>query len=219
MVCENYFSTPQLEAPLPLCGCRRHPQCKPRSTFKLEMCQPMAPVLPVSERKLRHVAVWWAAPRQATACQYLVTVVPGAKHKGTWKLIPMSAFQGESGHHNSAASYRLGVRAASTGAATFWPRSEEHFLRLANIQTSRFDRFVSTHGPKRTSKLCSACPLLGVKRTWRTYEYTPWSNSRQHPSRQPRRHRSAGRGHFQKCERPEAARPRGEPLIDPSIFS
>jgi hypothetical protein len=69
----------------------------------------MAPVLPVSERKLRHVAVWWAAPRQATACQYLVTVVPGAKHKGTWKLIPMSAFQGESGHHNSAASYQLGV--------------------------------------------------------------------------------------------------------------
>jgi hypothetical protein len=94
---------------LPLCGCRRHPQCKPRSTFRLEMCQPMAPVLPVSERKLRHVAVWRAAPRQATTCQYLVTVVPGAKHKGMWRLIPMSAFQGESAHHNSAASYRPGV--------------------------------------------------------------------------------------------------------------
>ena len=30
---------------------------------------------------------------------------------------------------------------------------------------------------------------------------------------------SAGRGRFQKCDRPEAARPRGRPLIDPSIFS
>jgi dihydropyrimidinase len=30
---------------------------------------------------------------------------------------------------------------------------------------------------------------------------------------------SAGRGVFQKCDRPEAARPRGRPLIDPSIFS
>jgi len=30
---------------------------------------------------------------------------------------------------------------------------------------------------------------------------------------------SAGRGLFQKCDRPEAARPRGKPLIDPSIFN
>jgi dihydropyrimidinase len=30
---------------------------------------------------------------------------------------------------------------------------------------------------------------------------------------------SAGRGLFQKCGRPEAARPRGKPLIDPSIFN
>jgi dihydropyrimidinase len=30
---------------------------------------------------------------------------------------------------------------------------------------------------------------------------------------------SAGRGRFQKCDRPEAARPRGKPLVDPSIFS
>ena len=30
---------------------------------------------------------------------------------------------------------------------------------------------------------------------------------------------SAGRGRFQKCDRPEAARPRGKPLIDPSIFN
>lgn len=29
---------------------------------------------------------------------------------------------------------------------------------------------------------------------------------------------AAGRGRFQKCDRPEAARPRGRPLIDPSIF-
>jgi Bacteriophage Sf6, terminase small subunit-like len=46
----------------------------------------MAPVLPVSERKLRHVAVSWAAPGQATACQYLLSVVPAAQHKGTWRL-------------------------------------------------------------------------------------------------------------------------------------
>jgi dihydropyrimidinase len=30
---------------------------------------------------------------------------------------------------------------------------------------------------------------------------------------------SAGRGLFQKCDRPEPARPRGKPLIDPSIFN
>jgi dihydropyrimidinase len=30
---------------------------------------------------------------------------------------------------------------------------------------------------------------------------------------------SAGRGRFQRCYRPEAARPRGKPLIDPSIFT
>jgi hypothetical protein len=46
----------------------------------------MTPVLPVSERKLRHVAVSWAAPGQATACQYLLSVVPAAQHKGTWRL-------------------------------------------------------------------------------------------------------------------------------------
>jgi hypothetical protein len=50
------------------------------------MCQPVTPVLPVSERKLRHVAVSWAAPGQATACQYLLSVVPTAQHKGTWRL-------------------------------------------------------------------------------------------------------------------------------------
>jgi len=30
---------------------------------------------------------------------------------------------------------------------------------------------------------------------------------------------SAGRGRFQRCDRPEPARPRGRPLIDPSIFT
>src|SRR5262249_22480983 len=29
----------------------------------------------------------------------------------------------------------------------------------------------------------------------------------------------AGRGLFKRCDRPEPARPRGKPLIDPSIFS
>jgi hypothetical protein len=46
----------------------------------------MAPVLPVGERKLRHVAVSRAAPRQATACPRLVSVVSGVKHKGMWRL-------------------------------------------------------------------------------------------------------------------------------------
>ena len=45
-----------------ICGCRRHPQCKPVSTLRLELCQPMTPaLLPVGERRLRHVAVSWAA--------------------------------------------------------------------------------------------------------------------------------------------------------------
>ena len=30
---------------------------------------------------------------------------------------------------------------------------------------------------------------------------------------------SAGRGLFQRCDRPDPAPPRGKPLIDPSIFS
>jgi len=49
-------------------GNRNASQYRP---FGLELCQPMASVLPVGERRLRHVAVSWAAPRQATACQYL----------------------------------------------------------------------------------------------------------------------------------------------------
>ena len=46
----------------------------------------MAPALPVSERKLRHVAVSWAALGQAAACQCLVSVEPRSKHKGTWRF-------------------------------------------------------------------------------------------------------------------------------------
>jgi len=38
------------------------------SIFRLELCRPMTPALPVVERKLRHVAVLWAAVRQAAAC-------------------------------------------------------------------------------------------------------------------------------------------------------
>ena len=30
---------------------------------------------------------------------------------------------------------------------------------------------------------------------------------------------SAGRGLFQRCDRPLAARPRGKPIIDPAIFN
>jgi hypothetical protein len=35
--------------------------------FRLELCQPITPALPVGERRLRHVAVSWTALRQATA--------------------------------------------------------------------------------------------------------------------------------------------------------
>jgi hypothetical protein len=35
----------------------RMAQCKRRSAFRLELRQPMAPALPVDERRLRHVAV------------------------------------------------------------------------------------------------------------------------------------------------------------------
>ena len=59
------------ERALPPCGCRRHPQCKPITTFRLELCQPMTSALQVGERRLRHVAVSWAALRQANACQHL----------------------------------------------------------------------------------------------------------------------------------------------------
>src|SRR4029077_14435834 len=64
------------------CGYRQHPQCMP-------MCQPIAAVLPVRAGFRR------AVPRQATACQDLVAVIPGAKHKETWRLTPTSAFGGK----------------------------------------------------------------------------------------------------------------------------
>lgn len=38
-------------------------------TFRLELCQPMKPALPVAKRRLRQVAVSWTAVRQASACQ------------------------------------------------------------------------------------------------------------------------------------------------------
>jgi hypothetical protein len=151
---------------LPLCGCRRHPQCEPRSTFGLEMCQPMAPVLPVSERKLRHVAVWWAAPRQATACQYLVTVVPGAKHKGTWKLIPMSAFQGESGHHNSAASYRLVCELLRQVPRPFGLGAKNTFCDWRTFRHHDLTASCLLMAQSGHPSCAQQCPLLGVKRTW-----------------------------------------------------
>jgi hypothetical protein len=45
----------------PACGCTRHPQCKPVSTLRFELCQPMTAALPVDKRSLRQVAVLWAA--------------------------------------------------------------------------------------------------------------------------------------------------------------
>src|SRR6476620_8972927 len=51
-----------------ICSCGQHPQCKPVSTLRLELYRPMTPVLPVDERRLRHVAVSWAALGQAAAC-------------------------------------------------------------------------------------------------------------------------------------------------------
>ena len=42
----------------------------------------MAPALPVGERRLRHVAVSWAALRQAVACQYLRICGIEAKAQG-----------------------------------------------------------------------------------------------------------------------------------------
>jgi hypothetical protein len=62
-----------------LCGCRRQPQCKPRSISKLELCEPMAPALPVDERRLRHVAVSWAALGQATPASIYASVVTANK--------------------------------------------------------------------------------------------------------------------------------------------
>jgi len=42
------------------------------SIFRFELCQPMTPALPMGERRLRHVAVSWAARKQTTAaCRYL----------------------------------------------------------------------------------------------------------------------------------------------------
>ncbi|MGB5184682.1 MAG: hypothetical protein WBO12_21175 [Xanthobacteraceae bacterium] len=38
--------------------------------LRLELCQPITPALPVGKRRLRHVAVLWAALGQAAACQY-----------------------------------------------------------------------------------------------------------------------------------------------------
>jgi hypothetical protein len=47
------------------------PAMQPISTFRLDLCQPMTSVLPVRKRRLRHIAVFWAALGQAAACHYL----------------------------------------------------------------------------------------------------------------------------------------------------
>ena len=44
------------------------PQCKPRSTFRSELCPRVAPALLVCDRKLRDVAVSRAGLRQVAAC-------------------------------------------------------------------------------------------------------------------------------------------------------
>ena len=51
------------------------------STFRLDLCQPMAPALPVGERGFRQVPVSWAALKQAAACQWAVShgAVPKAQ--------------------------------------------------------------------------------------------------------------------------------------------
>jgi hypothetical protein len=58
------------------------PAMQPISTFRLELCQPMTSVLPVCKRRLRHVAVLWAALGQAAACQCLCTCGTQIKTQG-----------------------------------------------------------------------------------------------------------------------------------------
>ena len=65
----------------PPCGCTRHPQCKPVSTLRFELYQPMTPALPVDKRSLQHVAVLWAA-RASHRLLTLVVVVLRPKAQG-----------------------------------------------------------------------------------------------------------------------------------------
>jgi hypothetical protein len=65
----------------PTCGCTRHPQCKPVSTLRFELCQPMTAALLVDKRSLRQVAVLWAA-RASHRLLTLVVVVLRPKAQG-----------------------------------------------------------------------------------------------------------------------------------------
>jgi len=47
----------------PICGCRRHPQCEPRSTFRLELCQPMASTLPIMRAETSVGRRFWGSSR------------------------------------------------------------------------------------------------------------------------------------------------------------
>jgi hypothetical protein len=64
------------------CRCRRHPQCKSRSTVRLELRQPMTPTLPVGKRRFRHAAVLRAALGQALTCQHLHNCATATKAQG-----------------------------------------------------------------------------------------------------------------------------------------
>ena len=53
-----------------------------KTNFQIRICQPMASALPVCERRLREVAVLWAALGQAVACQYLLICGTEIKAQG-----------------------------------------------------------------------------------------------------------------------------------------
>jgi len=63
------------------CGCTRHPQCKPVSTLRFELCQPMTAALPADKRCLRQIAVLWAA-RASHRLLTLIIVVLRPKAQG-----------------------------------------------------------------------------------------------------------------------------------------
>jgi len=113
----------------------------------------------------------------------------------------------------------------------------QQFVAISSTMPQR-STAASAQGHDRRRRRCRH-RAVGSRAQGEPHQRDPPPQLRLHALRGPRAHRLSGddpvarrgrdgggederfggRGLFQKCDRPEAARPRGKPLIDPSIFN
>ena len=62
------------------------PAIRSKIDFRLKLCLPTAPVLPMSERRIRHVSVLWQLSGKRVLASEMIMGVPASKHNGTLKI-------------------------------------------------------------------------------------------------------------------------------------